>query len=314
GTAAAAARGRTVGRGARRGALHRDERPAHLRGRSDRRRGAGRGRDPIRALPSVHGAGQVARGDRHRRRPCAIAPCHRPRRDRLRMSSHDIVDILIREALIIDGSGTEPFAGDVLVRSGRIAEVTRAGGGPPVGGGAATGSIRPGPGTRVIEAGGLALAPGFIDMHAHSDLAVLTDGEHRAKTLQGVTTEVIGQDGLAYAPVTDESMPIIREQIAGWNGIPDDIDFSWRSVADYLAEIDRRGTATDVAFLLPQGTIRMDAVGLEDRPATTGEIERMREVIAQGMREGAFGLSSGLTYVPGMFAGTDELVTLCEVV
>jgi len=230
------------------------------------------------------------------------------------MSSHDIVDILIREALIIDGSGTEPFAGDVLVRSGRIAEVTRAGGGPPVGGGAATGSIRPGPGTRVIEAGGLALAPGFIDMHAHSDLAVLTDGEHRAKTLQGVTTEVIGQDGLAYAPVTDESMPIIREQIAGWNGIPDDIDFSWRSVADYLAEIDRRGTATDVAFLLPQGTIRMDAVGLEDRPATTGEIERMREVIAQGMREGAFGLSSGLTYVPGMFAGTDELVTLCEVV
>lgn len=230
------------------------------------------------------------------------------------MSSEDTADLLIRNALIIDGSGTEPFDGDVLVRSGRIAEVTRAGGGAAADDGAAAGSIRPAPGARVIEAGGLALAPGFIDMHAHSDLAVLTDGEHRAKTLQGVTTEVIGQDGLAYAPVTDQSMPIVREQIAGWNGIPDDIDFSWRSVADYLGEIDRRGTATDVAFLLPQGTIRMDAVGLEDRPATTGEIERMREVVAQGMREGAFGLSSGLTYVPGMFASTDELVALCEVV
>src|SRR5699024_1789307 len=117
------------------------------------------------------------------------------------------------------------------------------------------------PGARRIHADGLALAPGFIDMHAHSDLAVLTDREHLTRTLQGVTTEVIGQAGLSYAPVTDATMAGVRDRIAGWNGVPAELDFGWRSVAEYLAEIDRRGSATNVAYLLPQGTIRMNVIG-----------------------------------------------------
>lgn len=207
--------------------------------------------------------------------------------------------LLLRGGLVVDGSGSEPVLGDVLVRAGRIAK--------------AGGHIEAS-GARVVDVDGLAVAPGFIDMHAHSDLAVLADGEHLAKVTQGVTTEVVGQDGLSYAPVTDESMATVREQIAGWNGTPDGVDFSWRSVAQYLAEVDRRGSATNVAYLLPQGTIRMNVVGTGDRRASAAEIAEMRTQVDRGMREGAFGLSSGLTYVPGMFADTDELVALCEVV
>ena len=208
-------------------------------------------------------------------------------------------DLLLRGGLIVDGSGGEPVTGDVLVRGGRIAGV---------------GGRIDAPRARVVDVGGLAVAPGFIDMHAHSDLAVIADGAHLAKVTQGVTTEVVGQDGLSYAPVTDETMATVREQIAGWNGIPDGVDFAWRSVAGYLAEVDRNGSATNVAYLLPQGTIRMNVVGTGDRRATPAEIAAMRAQVDRGMREGAFGMSSGLTYVPGIFADTDELVALAEVV
>ncbi|WP_020018080.1 N-acyl-D-amino-acid deacylase family protein [Promicromonospora sukumoe] len=215
------------------------------------------------------------------------------------MSTPSDGDLLLRGGLVVDGSGTEPFVGDVLVRGGRIAGV----------GGRIEAS-----GARVIDADGLAVAPGFVDMHAHSDLAVLADGAHLAKVTQGVTTEVVGQDGISYAPVTDETMPLVREQIAGWNGIPDGVDLAWRTVGEYLAEVDRRGTATNVAYLVPQGTVRMNVVGTGDRRATSAEIAEMRAQVDQGLREGAFGMSSGLTYVPGMFADTDELVALAEVV
>lgn len=207
--------------------------------------------------------------------------------------------VLLRGGLILDGSGRPGVIGDVLVEDGRIAS--------------AGGRISA-PGARVVPAEGLAVAPGFIDMHAHSDLAVLTDPDHRAKATQGVTTEVLGQDGLSYAPVTDRTLAVVREQIAGWNGIPETVGFSWRSVAGYLEELDAHPLAVNAAYLLPHGTIRMNVVGLEDRPPTADELERMRAEVDRGMREGAFGLSAGLSYVPGMFAGTDELVELCTVV
>ncbi|WP_431280508.1 N-acyl-D-amino-acid deacylase family protein [Leifsonia poae] len=207
---------------------------------------------------------------------------------------------LIRGALILDGSGEPGYRGDVLVAGERIGAVGR--------------HLEAPAGARILNADGLAVAPGFIDMHAHSDLAVLTDRDLLAKVSQGVTTEVVGQDGLSYVPSTDSTIEQLREQIAGWNGIPDSLDFSWRSVADYLAAVDERGSATNVAYLVPQGSVRMAVVGSENRRATTAEFAAMRELVAAGMRDGAFGLSSGLTYVPGMFADTAELLALCEVV
>ncbi|GAB3903253.1 D-aminoacylase [Kibdelosporangium lantanae] len=165
----------------------------------------------------------------------------------------------------------------------------------------------------MIDAHGLVLAPGFIDMHAHSDIQILAEPDHTAKVSQGVTCEVLGQDGLSYAPVDDQTLAGLRGQLAGWNDDPAGFDWNWRSVREYLDRLDE-GIAVNAAYLLPQGTIRMLVVGWEARAATADELDRMREVILQGLREGAMGLSSGLTYTPGMYADTAELVALCEVV
>ncbi|GAB3582869.1 D-aminoacylase [Leifsonia lichenia] len=205
---------------------------------------------------------------------------------------------LLRGGLVLDGTGRPGHRADVLLHGDRIADV---------------GAHLDATGARIVDADGLAVAPGFIDMHAHSDLAVLTDSAHLAKVSQGVTTEVVGQDGLSYAPTTDETIPVLREQLAGWNGVPD-LEYTWRSVADYLASVDASAPAANVAYLIPQGSVRMAVVGNERRPATSAELDRMRAIVAEGMRDGAFGLSSGLTYVPGMFADTAELAALCAVV
>ena len=209
--------------------------------------------------------------------------------------------LLVRGARLVDGTGAPARPGDALVVDGRIAEL------------GAPGTLDRLVGVRTLDADGLVLAPGFIDMHAHSDLAVLTDPQHLARTTQGVTTEVLGQDGLSYAPADDTVLNVLREQLAGWNGIPDELDWSWRSVGEYLDRIDA-GAAVNVAYLVPQGTVRMLVVGTEDRPASPAELARMQELVATGLAEGAFGMSSGLTYTPGMFADTAELVALCEVV
>ncbi|WP_435155513.1 N-acyl-D-amino-acid deacylase family protein [Amycolatopsis sacchari] len=206
------------------------------------------------------------------------------------------MDTVIRGARIADGTGAPLVRADVGISEGRIAAIGD--------------SLA---GRRVIDADGLVLAPGFIDMHSHSDLQILAQPDHLAKVSQGVTTEVLGQDGLSYAPVDDETLAALRQQLAGWNDDPAGFAWSWRSVGEYLDRLDE-GIAVNAAYLVPQGTVRMLVVGHDDRPATESEMDRMRELVATGLREGAAGLSSGLTYTPGMYASTDELVALCEVV
>ncbi|MEU4271969.1 D-aminoacylase [Streptomyces sp. NPDC026092] len=214
------------------------------------------------------------------------------------------MDLVIRDVDVIDGSGGESYRADVAVDGGRIAAIVKEG--------AAAGCQRP-TARRVLDAEGLALSPGFIDMHAHSDLALLRDPEHTAKAAQGVTLEVLGQDGLSYAPVDDRTLAEVRRAITGWNGDGSDIDFDWRTVGEYLDRLDR-GIAVNAAYLIPQGTVRMYAVGWDDRPATERETTRMRQLVAEGMEQGAVGMSSGLTYTPGMYAKDTELADLCKVV
>ncbi|MFD7864885.1 amidohydrolase family protein [Streptomyces sp. NPDC059783] len=217
------------------------------------------------------------------------------------------MDLVIRDARVVDGTATPSYRADVALSGGRIAEIHRA--------------DAPGPrpsAPRVLDASGLVLSPGFVDMHAHSDLALLRDPDHSAKAAQGVTLEVLGQDGLSYAPVDDRTRAEVRRAITGWNGDGDDIDFDWSTVGGYLDRLDRnfggQGIAVNAAYLIPQGTVRMYALGWEDRPATAAELDRMRELVARGMAEGAVGMSSGLTYTPGMYADDAELTELCRVV
>ncbi|MFC8076359.1 amidohydrolase family protein [Streptomyces sp. NPDC057307] len=221
------------------------------------------------------------------------------------------MDLVIRDVRVVDGTGQDSYRADVGVTDGRIAEIRRHG----------PGAGAPLSAARVLDAGGLALAPGFIDMHAHSDLALLRDPDHSAKAAQGVTLEVIGQDGLSYAPVDDATLAEVRRAITGWNGGgPGDtsVDFDWRTVGEYLDRLDHgfdgRGIAVNAAYLVPQGTVRMYAVGQDDRPATAAELDRMRRLVAQSLEEGAVGMSSGLTYTPGMYADDAELTELCRVV
>lgn len=207
-------------------------------------------------------------------------------------------DLLLAGGMVMDGTGTPSFRADVAVREGRIAEV---------------GDLEGVDAEQVVDVSGLTVVPGFIDMHAHSDIAVLADPLHQAKVRQGVTLEVVGQDGLSYAPTSDETLQSLRAQLRGWNGDPDRFDWSWRSVGEYLDRVDR-GTAVNIAYLVPHSTVRMLVLGEEDRRPRPDELDRMRELVAQGMDEGAFGLSAGLSYPPGMYADDDELVALCEVV
>ncbi|WP_458245427.1 N-acyl-D-amino-acid deacylase family protein [Streptomyces sp. MAI_2237] len=213
-------------------------------------------------------------------------------------------ELVIRDADVVDGSGDPSYRADVVIDGGRIVSIVKEA--------AAAGCQRP-EARRELDAEGLVLSPGFIDMHAHSDLALLRDPDHSAKAAQGVTLEVLGQDGLSYAPVDDRTLAEVRRTITGWNGSGDDIDFDWRSVGEYLDRLDR-GIAVNAAYLIPQGTVRMLAVGWEDREATPRELDRMRQLVAEGMEQGAVGMSSGLTYTPGMYAKDAELTELCRVV
>jgi N-acyl-D-amino-acid deacylase len=215
-----------------------------------------------------------------------------------------VEELVIRDADVVDGSGASAYRADVVIDNGRIASIVQEA--------AAAGCQRPDV-RRELDAEGLTLSPGFIDMHAHSDLALLRDPDHSAKAAQGVTLEVLGQDGLSYAPVDDRTLEEVRRAITGWNGYGDDIDLDWRSVGEYLDRLDR-GIAVNAAYLIPQGTVRALAVGWEDREATPEELDRMRQLVAEGMEQGAVGMSSGLTYTPGMYAKDAELTELCRVV
>jgi N-acyl-D-amino-acid deacylase len=208
-----------------------------------------------------------------------------------------VLDLLIRGGRVIDGAGNPWFAADVGIEGDRIVAVGR---------------LVDEAASRTIDADGLYVCPGFVDMHTHSDLQLLANPAHEAKVHQGVTLEVLGQDGLSYAPVTDEVLEQLRGQLAGWNDDPPGFDWSWRTVGEYLDRLDG-GIAVNAAYLVPHGTLRLCAMGADDRAPTPQELLAMKRLLAEGLEQGAVGLSSGLTYTPGMYADDDELVALCEV-
>jgi N-acyl-D-amino-acid deacylase len=207
--------------------------------------------------------------------------------------------LLIRGGRVIDGTGNPWFAADIAVRDGRI-KLLRGN----------TTQVRA---DRVIDATGFVVCPGFIDVHSHSGLIAMQDPPNEAKVRQGVTTELVGVDGLSYAPFPSAAdFSLFAELNAGLDGHPPP-GHPWSSVAGYLDALEGR-TLCNVACLIGNSALRIATTGWEDRGPTSDEARRMQELLRTGMREGAFGLSTGLTYPPGSYADLDEIAALCRTV
>ena len=206
------------------------------------------------------------------------------------------LDLLIRGGMVYDGSGAAPCLVDVGVSGRQIAWV---------GDGA---EVRA---TRVIDASGQVVAPGFIDIHTHSDLSLLIDGRGQSKVAQGVTTEVTGNCGFSPFPINPEHMQLHLDLLAG---IGDDaLDLAWTDLEGYRQVAQDKGIALNIAPLVGHGALRIAAMGLSSAAADAQQLERMRELLSRLLDQGAFGMTTGLTYVPSRYAPTSELVALCEI-
>lgn len=201
-------------------------------------------------------------------------------------------DIVVTNVRIVDGTGGPWFYGWIGIRGRHIARVGRG---------------HPSTAARTIDGKGLVACPGFIDIHSHSDLALLVNPTADSKVLQGVTTEVIGNCGYSPAPVTEGSVGELRA-MAGRLG--DEIEWSWRSFEEYLGLLEKR--SVNVVPLVGHGTVRLAVLGMEDVEPSPQELDHMRQLVDEAMSAGAFGLSSGLIYPPGSFAATEELIDLAR--
>jgi len=207
-----------------------------------------------------------------------------------------IHELLIENGTVVDGSGERGFAAAVGVREGRLELVH-----------GVTDHLAA---ARRIDATNLVVAPGFIDLHSHSGLMIFADPLHQPKVRQGVTTEVIGVDGLSYAPIPDlADLEALAHMNAGLDGRPD-IAYDWSTVESYLDRLDALHPSVNLAYLVGNSALRIGAMGWEEIEADEGDVANMRAMLREAMEQGAIGLSSGLDYPPGAYASTDELAQL----
>ena len=198
-------------------------------------------------------------------------------------------DILIKNGHVVDGTGAPWFQADVAITGDKIVYVGRA----------------PVKARRVIDAAGKVVSPGFIDMHSHSEFGLSLDGHALSKITQGITTEVMGEH-LSAGPVLDHAVddPMM---------VTPPVKRSWTTLGGFFSYLQKKGIGLNVASYIGAGQVRASAMGYENRQPTPAEMDRMKQLIRQGMEEGAFGLSNGMSYVPNMFFNTAQLIELCKV-
>ena len=210
-----------------------------------------------------------------------LAACSRP----------PAYDVVIRHGTIYDGTGAAGRVADLAIRDDRIAAV---------------GDLSSDHGRDEVDATGLAVAPGFINMLSHSETSLIADGRAQGTIRQGVTLEVFGESSMG--PLTEQMK---HDQMERQGDIK--FDISWNTLGGYLDHLVARGVSTNVASFVSAATVRANEVGLDNRAPTPAELDRMRELVQVAMDEGAMGLTTALIYIPGVFSTTDELVELAKV-
>ena len=201
-------------------------------------------------------------------------------------------DVIIRGGTVYDGSGSKPRLADIGVRGDLIATI---------------GDLSKASATRVLDAKGLAVAPGFINMLSWAVDSLIVDGRSQGDIRQGVTTEIFGE-GDSMGPLTD-AMKKLREEGMG------DVKYKieWTTLSEYLQFLEKRGISTNVASYIGAATLREHVIGLDDKKATPEQMERMRELVRMEMKAGALGIGTSLIYAPAIYADTNELIELAKV-
>lgn len=203
-------------------------------------------------------------------------------------------DILIKNGSIIDGTGRKEFFADIGIKDGKIILI---------------GKINDFDANQIIDAKGLKVSPGFIDIHSHTDADLIINPKAESKIRQGVTTEITGQDGFSWGPLGGPEIELTRKNFfEQYNE-----ELKWQTIGDFLNDFSKRNFSVNIATMVGLGTIREFVVGLDDRKASQDEIKRMQEEVIRAIEQGAIGISTGLEYTPGSFASTEEIIELCKV-
>jgi len=207
------------------------------------------------------------------------------------VSAQQQFDLVIKNGHIIDGTGSPWYAGDVGVSQGRIVRI---------------GALTNASARRVIDATGLVVAPGFIDMLGQSETSILVNPHVPSKIFQGITTEITGE-GSSIAPMNERLLNESQNELARYNIKPD-----WKTFGEYFARLERQGIGHNIASYVGATQVRRVVIGDADRPPTAPELEQMKALVRQAMEEGAMGVSTSLQYAPAPYASTEELIALAK--
>lgn len=197
-------------------------------------------------------------------------------------------DILIKNGTVVDGTGLETFNGNIAIKDEKMYFVDD--------------DVDA---NKVIDAQGKIVTPGFIDTHSHSSMLVIEDPYLAPKLFQGITTELVAQDGMGPAPVNDKTVKPWKKAMAGLEG-EYEYEWDWRNIEEYLNKVDKLDLGPNIAYLAPHGNLRMVSMGLENRKPTAEEQERMNNELQKAFDAGAFGMSTGMIYPPCVYADIDE--------
>src|SRR5215813_12889654 len=201
-------------------------------------------------------------------------------------------DVLIKNGRIVDGSGGAGYNSDIAIKGQRIARI---------------GDLANATAARTIDAQGLVVAPGFIDMLGQSETYLLIDPRGMSKVMMGVTTEITGE-GESIAPINERQIKEQEDFLRRFN-----LNIDWRTLGEYFNRLERQKSGLNLGTFVGATQVREYVIGFDDRPPTADELDRMKKLVAAAMQDGALGLSTSLQYVPARFAKTDELIELAKV-